>query len=218
MSVMFTSRDVPKSVRFYRDKLGFELKECWPDAGNLQWANMTLGGQSVMLGAAMDPETVGQQCQGDTQKEAYWRQAATEFRQHKPGVGVLVYVMVDDVDAYHAEIVTRGAYVPHEPKTQFYGIREFWLEDPDGYRLVVFSPVSMASCQSCGMPLKDADPGQMFCGHCADVSGQLRPYDAVLEGTTTGYFMAMRKMPRVQAEKAAREQLAKMLAWSHRGS
>lgn len=64
--------------------------------------------------------------------------------------------------------------------------------------------MSMPSCPSCGMPMKDAKPGK------------LRPFQQILEGTTTGYFMAMQKMPREKAEMAAREHLAKMPAWHGR--
>jgi hypothetical protein len=67
------------------------------------------------------------------------------------------------------------------------------------------------------MPLKDAAPGVMYCGYCTDSSGKLKPYDQVLEGTTQGYFMAMQKMPRPQAEKAAKDHLAKMPAWRVKG-
>jgi len=216
MSVMFTCHDVARSVRFYRDQLGFELKESWPSADAPQWANLVLHGQSVMLGGAMDPAKVGEACQGDAVAEAYWRRAAQAFRENSPGVGVIVYVMVDDVDAYAAEVRERGIRLAGEPKTQFYGIREIGLDDPDGYRLIFFTPVTMTSCQSCGMPLEEAEPGQMYCSFCTDEKGQLRPYESVFEGTVAGYFMAHRKMPRAEAEQAAREHLAKMPAWAGR--
>jgi uncharacterized glyoxalase superfamily protein PhnB len=214
MSVMLTSRDMKQSVRFYRDQLGFELKESWPDDKAPQWASLVLDGQSVMMGAAMDPAKVGEACHGDAEAGKYWRKAAEEFRANKPGVGIQVYLMVKDIDAYFGEIKERGVKVEGEPRTQFYGIRELRVDDPDGYRLVFFTPVSMSSCQSCSMPLKDAKPGQMYCGYCTDAAGKLLPYERVFEGTVSGYFMGMKKMPRPEAEKAAREHLAKMPAWS----
>ena len=71
-------------------------------------------------------------------------------------------------------------------------------------------------CQSCGKPLANVEPGMMYCEYCTDEKGQLRPYEQVLEGTTTGYFMAMQKMPRKDAEKAAKTHLATMPAWKNR--
>ena len=54
MSVSLTCKDMEKSLAFYRDGLGFEIKESWPDQGTPMWCNLLLGGQSLMLGAAMD--------------------------------------------------------------------------------------------------------------------------------------------------------------------
>lgn len=215
MSVMFTSKDVKKSVAFYRDTLGFTLAECWPSPENPQWANLMLGGQSVMLGALMSPQDAETMCAGDEGAATYMKTLAKEFAANKPGVGVVTYVTVPDVDAYHRGVVAKGLEAP-EPKTQFYGIRNFGVEDPDGYRLMFFTPVAMASCQSCGMPLPEAKPGQMYCGYCTDDRGTLRPYQQVFEGTVKGYFMGQMRMSRAEAEKAAKAHLAKMPAWAGR--
>ncbi len=217
LSVMLTCRDTAESARFYRDVLGFEMAEAWPSAERPMWANMVLDGQSIMVGQAMDPENLEADCGHATPEELeIWKRAATQFREHPAGVGIQIYVQVGDVDAYHATIRDRGAEPLSAPKTQFYGIREFHLEDPDGYRLVFHTPVAMESCQSCGMPLTDAKPGQMHCAHCVDETGALRPYEQIFEGTVTGYFMGVQKMERAQAEAAATEHLAKMPAWAGR--
>jgi uncharacterized glyoxalase superfamily protein PhnB len=214
MSVMLTSRDTKAATRFYIQKLGFEMKESWPSADDPQWANLVMGGQSVMVGSAPDPKNLESMCQGDEATLAYWKKSAEDFAKHKAGVGIQVYVMVDDVDAYHAEIVKRGAKPETEPKSQFYGIRDFGVNDLDGYRLVFFSPITLSTCQSCGMPLQDAEPGQMYCQYCTNDKGELKPYEQVFEGTVQGFFMAMQKMPRDKAEAAAKEHLAKMPAWA----
>ncbi len=216
MSVMLTCKDMQQSARFYRDLCGFEMKESWPDAKAPQWANLVLDGQSIMIGAAMDPEKVGEMCGGDKAAEAHWKKAAEDFRKNKPGVGVQVYVMVPEVDAFAREIRERGVRYDGEPKTQFYGIRELCVDDPDGYRVIIFTPVAMSSCQSCGMPLTEAAPGQMYCEYCTDDKGSLKPYSQVLEGTVVGYFMGMQKLKRPEAEKAAREHLSRMPAWAGR--
>jgi uncharacterized glyoxalase superfamily protein PhnB len=46
-----------------------------------------------------------------------------------------LYVYVDDVDAYHDELVERGADVLHGPVNQGYGLREIRVRDPHGYVL-----------------------------------------------------------------------------------
>ncbi len=216
MSVMLTCKDMQQSARFYRDLCGFQMKESWPDAESPQWANLVLDGQSIMLGASMDPDKVGEMCAGDKAAEAHWKKAAEAFRKNQPGVGVQIYVMVPDVDEYAKRIKERGVGFDGEPKTQFYGIRELCVDDPDGYRVIFFTPVAMSSCQSCGMPLTEAQPGQMYCEYCTDEKGTLKPYSQVLEGTVVGYFMGLQKMKRPEAEKAAKEHLAKLPAWAGR--
>lgn len=212
MSVMLTSRDVPASVRFYRDQCGFTLKESWPSDDAPQWANLVLDGQSIMVGAAMDPAQVESMCGGDAAQAALWKKAAEAFRANAPGCGVQVYVQVEDVDAFAAQLRERGARVTDEPRTQFYGTRELAVDDPTGYRIVFHTPVVMAACQSCAMPLVDAVPGQMYCAYCTDEDGKLRPFEAVLAGTA-GYFAQSQKLDPEQADKAAREHLAKQPAW-----
>lgn len=217
MAVGLTCKDMGKSVAFYRDQLGFEMKESWPDEAAPLWCNLVLGGQSVMLGAAMDPEQVESMCGDHGEDAGLHVKLAEQFRQHAPGVGVSFYLQVDDVDAYDRRIRSKGVKPTRdEPKTQFYGIRECLVDDPDGYRLVFYTAVAMESCQSCGMPLTDAAPGQMYCDYCTDEKGTLRPYEQVFEGTVTGYFMGMQKLERPAAEQAAREHLAKLPAWAGR--
>ncbi len=216
LSVMFTARDMKKSVAFYRDTLGFDLEACWPDEGNPMWANMMLDGQSVMFGGLMPPEAAAQMCGDDPGAQQYMKTLFEEFQKNRPGVGVVTYVMVPDVDKYHAKLVAKGVKGLAQPKSQFYGIRDFGVQDPEGYRLLFYSPIKMENCQSCGMPMKDAKPGAMYCQYCTDERGQLRSYESVLEGTTTGYFMAMQKMPRADAEKAAKKHLSTMPAWQGR--
>jgi Putative zinc ribbon domain len=112
------------------------------------------------------------------------------------------------------ELCERGVKIASGPTNQVYEIREMTVDDPDGYELVFFAPVSLPACQSCGVPLTDARPGQKSCPYCTNEKGQLRSFEQVFEGTVTGYFMAIHKLPRKEAEKAAREHLQKMPAWS----
>ena len=216
LTLMLTCRDVKKSLAFYRDTLGFEIEASWPDDKNPMWANLMMGRQGIMIGASMSPEDAGKMCGGDAAAAQVMTKLAEEYQKNRPGVGVVIYVAVPDVDAYHADLGKKGLKNLPAPQTQFYGIRDFTTEDPDGYRLTFYTTVTMTSCQSCGMPMKDAKPGELYCAYCQDERGKLRPFEQILEGTTTGYFMAMQKMPREKAEKAAREHLAKMPAWHGR--
>ena len=214
LSVMLTSRKTKAAAEFYVEKLGFEMKESWPSPEEPMWCNLVLGGQSVMIGDAPDPDKLEDMCKGDAALLAYWKKNCESFQNNSAGAGVQIYVQVPDVDAYHAELKSRGVEPATEPISQFYGIRDFGVTDTDGYNLVFFSPITMSSCQSCSMPLADAQPGQMYCDYCTNDKGELKPFEEILEGTIQGYFMGMQKMPRDQAEVAAKEMLAKMPAWS----
>jgi catechol 2,3-dioxygenase-like lactoylglutathione lyase family enzyme len=50
-------------------------------------------------------------------------------------VGSAVYVIVDDVDALHAEFVSKGVPIDTPPVDQTWGMREMFVRDPDGNRI-----------------------------------------------------------------------------------
>ncbi len=214
--VGFTVADMPKSIAFYRGQLGFELKECFPNEQAPVWASLVLAGQTIMLGQAMQPAQIERMCADNPGASKFWGRAATMFAEHPHGVGCNLYLLVPDIDAYAAKIGKSGVKPALPPTSQFYGLRDIVVTDPDGYVLTFYTPIAIANCQSCAMPLTDAPPGQMYCAFCVDQKGQLKPYAQVFEGTVTGYFMAHQKMDRKTAEKAAKDHLAAMPAWKAR--
>jgi uncharacterized glyoxalase superfamily protein PhnB len=214
----FTVSNMKKSLAFYRDQLGFTLKECFPNENEPVWASLVLDNQSVMLGQAM-PASKCEEMHGAKNPAAgkFWGKHAAMFAEHKHGVGVNLYVSVKDVDTFFAQIGKKGVKPDLPPTTQFYGLRDTVVTDPDGYTLTFYTPIKMTNCQSCAMPLTDSvECGQMYCSYCVDDKGQLRAYEQVFEGTVTGFFMKMQKMDRKTAEKAATEHLAKQAAWASR--
>jgi uncharacterized glyoxalase superfamily protein PhnB len=46
--------------------------------------------------------------------------------------GGVVYLVVDDVDALHAELVAKGVPIDLRPTDQTWGNREMYVKDPDG--------------------------------------------------------------------------------------
>jgi catechol 2,3-dioxygenase-like lactoylglutathione lyase family enzyme len=54
------------------------------------------------------------------------------------GAGVFLYIKVDDVEAFHKAVLSKGLEPDGEPERQPSGSREFVLRDPDGYNLVFF--------------------------------------------------------------------------------
>lgn len=59
----------------------------------------------------------------------------------RPAGGGGVYLFCDAVDQYFAELNTRGARIGSHPQDYAYGMRDFWVQDPDGNRLSFASTV-----------------------------------------------------------------------------
>jgi len=145
ITVHLTCRDVPRSIAFYRDTLGFELKECWPDESKPMFASLLLDRQAILLGAHLPADKVGEWCGDDAAMKRHAETVANEFESNAAGAGVTIYLRVEDIDGYHALLVERGVKGMLDPKTQFYGQRDFPLRDPDGYRLTFYAPVTMTT-------------------------------------------------------------------------
>lgn len=57
-------------------------------------------------------------------------------------IGGVVYFMCDDVDALHAEFVTRNVRIHIAPVNQTWGLRELYVRDPDGNGVRFGAPVT----------------------------------------------------------------------------
>jgi catechol 2,3-dioxygenase-like lactoylglutathione lyase family enzyme len=117
-------RDVKKSTAFYRDVLGFTIGETVPDQEPFVFVWMKRDEVSVFLNdinaAAQDYPVAAQLPQGGT---------------------AALFFIVSDVDGYHAKVAP-GSNVIMPLKTQFYGMREFAVSDPDGHIITFAERVS----------------------------------------------------------------------------
>ncbi len=117
----FWVTDMPGSLRFYTQGLGFSLKHQWtPDAPDkIRWCWLEMGGAALMLQEYL----------------------LTRVPQEKRGTGVSLCFMCKDAIALYHEFRSRGL-APNEP---FVG-NSLWvtaLTDPDGYRLEFESPTNV---------------------------------------------------------------------------
>jgi catechol 2,3-dioxygenase-like lactoylglutathione lyase family enzyme len=113
--------DIDRSLRFYRDVLGFSVVATVPDVAPFVFTWLQRGGISVFLNAR---EGVAEDLPGLAARPI-------------GGTNTLFMVIEADsvefgVDALYAQIAG-NAPVVMPLKTQFYGMREFGIEDPDGY-------------------------------------------------------------------------------------
>jgi uncharacterized glyoxalase superfamily protein PhnB len=96
--------------------LGFTLRDEWKHEGQLMAATLRAGTVDLML--SQDDFTKG--------------------RDRKKGVGFRLHCQtVQDVDDIAADIRARGATLDQEPTTHPWGIRDFAIVDPDGFKISV---------------------------------------------------------------------------------
>jgi catechol 2,3-dioxygenase-like lactoylglutathione lyase family enzyme len=104
--------DMDRSAAFYGNKLGFEMTQQWAPEGKLQWCLLKRGNAEVMLQQANEEDGMA------------------EARGH----GVIFFFGCENADGVHAELLANG--LPLEPpKVAFYGMKQLFLKDPDGYEL-----------------------------------------------------------------------------------
>jgi len=115
LSPMMAVRDMAKAIAFYRDSLGFELGMAFPDADSPEYADLSKDGMVLMFIPA---------------------QSCGIGPGEKLGTGVNLYMEIDDdIDRYCAELKGKGVKIAADIKDEPFGIRDFTVEDPDGYKL-----------------------------------------------------------------------------------
>lgn len=119
--------DMPRSVAFYRDVLGFEVAAASPARGpdDFDWCLLRLEGVALMLNTAYEE---GQRPpEPETARVLAHRDTALFFRCR-------------DVDAAYAYLRRKGVGLG-PPVVAPYGMKQLSLRDPDGYELCFQWPV-----------------------------------------------------------------------------
>jgi catechol 2,3-dioxygenase-like lactoylglutathione lyase family enzyme len=115
-SPSFTVNDLAKSLAWYRDVLGFVVEERWEREGKLVGVALQAGSVTFMLG------------QDD------WKKG----RDRRKGEGFRIYCMTtQDVDLLAKRIESHGGTLDQEPRDHPWGMRDFALTDPDGYKITI---------------------------------------------------------------------------------
>lgn len=107
-----------KTIEFYRERLGFQLGMVFPSADDLEsaeYADLSKDGMMLMF---IPARNLGIPVEA------------------KLGTGVNFYMEIDgDIDKYYAELKRRGIRIDVDIKDEPFGIRDFTIEDTDGYLL-----------------------------------------------------------------------------------
>jgi len=108
-------RNMIQTIQFYRDSLGFKMGMTFPNADNPEYADLSKDGMVLMF---IPAENIG--ISGD----------------EKLGMGVNLYMQIDgDIDKYYNELKDKNVKIVVDIKDEPYGVRDFTVEDIDGYKL-----------------------------------------------------------------------------------
>jgi predicted enzyme related to lactoylglutathione lyase len=97
-------------LRWYRDVLGLRVYREYGVGGQVTGTVFFLGGGFLELVSGASPAPTG---------------------------NLTLWLQVHDVDAEHARLAAAGADVRRGPQTEPWGLRECWIADPDGVRIVL---------------------------------------------------------------------------------
>ena len=103
--------DLTRSSAFYRDVLGFEIREI----GDPGWRMFVRDGCRIMAGECPDALP------------------ALELGDHS----YFGYLVVDDADAYYRRVRSTGAEIIKALTSEPWGMREFGLRTVDGHRIMI---------------------------------------------------------------------------------
>ena len=113
--------DMPTSLRFYRDVLGFEVFSTSPPRSpdDCDWVWLKLNDAELMLNTAYEHDS---------------RPPVPDPARIAAHDDTCLYISCPDVDLAYRQLLAKGLNLK-EPKVAPYGMKQLYLKDPDGYGL-----------------------------------------------------------------------------------
>lgn len=117
--------DMEKSLKFYRDVLGFSVSQTVPEKAPFIFAWMKRGEAELFLNQHMPPQP--------GQPDLYAGKAI--------GGTMAMYMPLEGIEELHKTVESSGVKIAIPLHTEFYGMKEFAVHDPDGYVIIFAEPV-----------------------------------------------------------------------------
>ena len=118
---LFQVFDMRKSVAWYCDVLGFEIVQVddKSKSPNHDWVWLRLNGADLMLNTAYERDE---------------RPPGPDARRIAAHDDTALYFGAPDVEAVYADLLAKGLKL-NKPKVAWYGMKQLYLHDPDGFSL-----------------------------------------------------------------------------------
>ena len=123
---LFQVFDMPTSMKFYCDVLGFEIVNTSKPGPVFDWAWLRLNDVEVMLNTAYESDQ---------------RPSTPDTTRISAHDDTCLYFGCPDVDAVYECLRVKGVDVA-KPKIAPYGMKQLYVHDPDGYSLCFQWPVT----------------------------------------------------------------------------
>src|SRR5215467_576892 len=111
--------DMPASLAFYCDVLGFAVHASSSPPPKCDWVWLKLNGTDLMLNTAYEEE---------------YRPSSPNGPRVAAHDDTCLYFGCPDVDAAYAYLLSRGVKA-EPPKVAPYGMKQLYLKDPDGFSI-----------------------------------------------------------------------------------
>lgn len=132
MGLVLHVSDIAAASRFYQS-IGFEQTAAYPGAdGELTVAFLVQGSSTLLLGRR-------------DQLHYENPQRARQVRRGPHGLGVVITLLVPDLERVYQTVRAAGLAIQMEPADEFYGDRVFMFLDADGYEWKVSQTIASVS-------------------------------------------------------------------------
>ena len=111
--------DMPTSIKFYRDVLGFEVVQTSQAGNDFGWALLRLNNAELMLNTAYEDDA---------------RPPSADPARVAAHEDTGLFFGCPEVDAAYEHLLARGLNVK-APAVRDYGMKQLYVTDPDGYCL-----------------------------------------------------------------------------------